>query len=591
MGNNYSFEVQKLFLSIIITSPTLYTRCQNILESKYWTFDLRSTAKFIFEYIQKYNKLPTPELIYAHDNVKIERLSDSDLSALSDWFLENIESFCRHKAMEILIKDAVDSLLDKNEYGEIERRCKEAMMISLQKDLGTNYFSNPLERLERMKERMDMTSTGWKSIDEKLYGGFNRGELTIYAAGSGCVSGDTKVTVKKENTTSIEVDIETLKNNYHGYYVDSPDGYIEVVDCVEKYKKMLEFIMDSGNKIKISVDHLFQTPELAWIYARDYRIGDTILSNTGHETIVEINEIEDSVVYDLSVNHDNHRYYTNGLVSHNTGKSVILQNQAINWVNQGLSVLYVTLELSEELCGLRTDAIVTEETTKYIFGHMDDIAKRLLFLKRNSPVEKGDYQIKKFPEGGTTVNDIKAYIKEYEIQTNKKFDAICVDYLDILYPTSSKVDINSTFLKDKMVTEELRAMAQELGLFMCTASQLNRSSIEEGDFNQSHIAGGISKINTADNVIALFAPPAMKEQGRFQIQFLKTRSSNGVGQRVELKYDNNCMRLSDLDEYDKIDSNVEKIKDTIKEEEVPKQKPVNNMTAMERLKKVQQRKR
>ena len=460
MENTYSFETQKLFLSIIISSSTLYTRCQNILESKYWTFDLRSTAKFIFEYIQKYNKLPTTELVYSYDNIKIEKLDEKDISDVHDWFLETIESFCRHKAMEILIKDAVDSLLDKSQYGEIEKRCREAMMISLQKDLGTNYFGNPLERLERMKEKMDMTSSGWKSIDEKLYGGFNRGELTIWAAGSG------------------------------------------------------------------------------------------------------------------------------------TGKSVILQNQAINWVNQGLNVLYVTLELSEELCGLRTDAIVTEETTKFIFSHMDEIAKRLLFIKRNAPVEKGDYQIKKFPEGGTTVNDIRAYIKEYEIQTGKKFDAICVDYLDILYPTSSKVDINSQFLKDKMVAEELRRLAGDLGLFCASASQLNRGSIEEGDFNQSHIAGGISKINTADNVIAIFAPPAMKEQGRFQVQFLKTRSSNGVGQRVDLKYNNECMRLSDLNEYENIDSKVEDIKKEVKkQEEVPSQQPTTNKSALERLQKVRQRNR
>ena len=29
------------------------------------------------------------------------------------------------------------------------------------------------------------TSTGWKSIDDKLYGGFNRGELNIFTGGSG----------------------------------------------------------------------------------------------------------------------------------------------------------------------------------------------------------------------------------------------------------------------------------------------------------------------------------------------------------------------------------------------------------------------
>jgi hypothetical protein len=101
------------------------------------------------------------------------------------------------------------------------------------------------------------------------------------------------------------------------------------------------------------------------------------------------------------------------------------------------------------------------------------------------------------------------------------------------------------FVKDKYVSEEIRNLAKELDIIMVTASQLNRSAVEEIEFDHSHISGGISKINTADNVFGIFTSRAMRERGKYQIQLMKTRSSSGVGQKVELEFDMNTLRITD----------------------------------------------
>ena len=59
------------------------------------------------------------------------------------------------------------------------------MQIGLQKDLGTDYFADPRARLEGIKDTNGQVSTGWAAMDKKLFGGFNRGELNIFAGGSG----------------------------------------------------------------------------------------------------------------------------------------------------------------------------------------------------------------------------------------------------------------------------------------------------------------------------------------------------------------------------------------------------------------------
>jgi hypothetical protein len=106
------------------------------------------------------------------------------------------------------------------------------------------------------------------------------------------------------------------------------------------------------------------------------------------------------------------------------------------------------------------------------------------------------------------------------------------------------------FVKDKYVAEEVRNLAKELKILLVTAAQLNRSAVEEIEFDHSHISGGISKINTADNLFGIFTSRAMREHGRYQIQCMKTRSSSGVGQKVDLEFDIDSLRIRDAPEGD-----------------------------------------
>jgi len=97
-------------------------------------------------------------------------------------------------------------------------------------------------------------------------------------------------------------------------------------------------------------------------------------------------------------------------------------------------------------------------------------------------------------------------------------------------------------------------LAVDLNCVMITASQLNRASVEEIEFDHSHISGGLSKIQTADNVIGIFTSRAMRERGKYQIQFMKTRSSSGVGHKVDLEFNVDTLRILDLAEDEEYQS-------------------------------------
>ena len=410
-NSDYGYDIQKVYLEMMLTDAETFVRCQSVFDHNAFDRRLQDQAKFINEYVIEHNAMPTFDIVNAATQGDLKHPGEL-MENHYDWLLSDFETFSRHKALESAILKSAD-LLEKGEYGSCEELVKQAVQIGLQKDLGTDYFADPKSRLEAIKDKNGQVSTGWASLDKRLFGGFNRGELNIFAGGSG------------------------------------------------------------------------------------------------------------------------------------SGKSLFLANMGVNWALAGLNVLYLTFELSENLVSMRLDSMTTDIPSRDIFKNIDDVQMKVKMIGKKS----GAFQVKYMPTG-KNANDIRSYLKEYEIKTGRKIDVMLVDYLDLMSPIAAKISAENLFVKDKYVSEELRNLAMELNCIFVTASQLNRSSVEEIEFDHSHISGGISKINTADNLIGIFTSRAMRERGRYQIQLMKTRSSSGVGMKVDLEFDLDSLRIRDLDEDD-----------------------------------------
>jgi len=378
----YGLDVQRLFLEMMLQDASSYVRVQNIFNAENFDRTLRPAAEFIAQHVNDYKTMPVAEQISASTGVRLNHIPELNEDHFN-WFMEEFEGFTKRQELERAILKSAD-LLEKGEFDPVEKLITDAVQISLTKDMGTDYFDDPKRRLEKYFSSGGQVSTGWPSVDKLLYGGFSRGELNIFAGGSG------------------------------------------------------------------------------------------------------------------------------------SGKSLVMMNIALSWLQQGLSGVYVSLELSEELCALRTDAMLAGMSTKDIRRDMDTTELKVKLYSKKS----GQYRIKALP-AQSNINDVRAYLKEVQVQTGIKVDFVMVDYLDLLMPVSAKVSPNDLFVKDKYVSEELRNLAKELNVLLVTASQLNRGAVEEVEFDHSHISGGISKINTADNVFGIFTSRAMKERGRYQIQCMK----------------------------------------------------------------------
>lgn len=202
------------------------------------------------------------------------------------------------------------------------------------------------------------------------------------------------------------------------------------------------------------------------------------------------------------------------------GKSLFLANLAYNLSLQGLDGIIVSLELNQDLIGKRLDSIITGIEQKAVFENIPAIVAEYQRLQGTV----GSIITKKL-RTGATANHVRNYILEYYMKFKKYPDYCCLDYLDLMSPLQ-RYRNDGAFDRDKMTTEEIRDVIDEFNMFGITASQLNRDAVDVVVPNISHVAGGLSKVNTSDITIAIVnaSEDENVDTGERAIHLLKIRN-------------------------------------------------------------------
>ena len=190
------------------------------------------------------------------------------------------------------------------------------------------------------------------------------------------------------------------------------------------------------------------------------------------------------------------------------GKSWTLQALGASVIREKKTVVHYTLELNETYVGLRYDSIFSGITTSNIKYYKDEVSKKLFDLN-------GKLLIKYFPTKAASVQTLGSHLKQIEL-SGTKVDMVIVDYADILMPTG--------FYKEKRhaignIYEDLRGLAGELELPIWTASQANRSALEEDVIGADKVAEDYSKVMTSDFVMSMSRKVEDKiaNTGRFHV--------------------------------------------------------------------------
>jgi replicative DNA helicase len=197
-----------------------------------------------------------------------------------------------------------------------------------------------------------------------------------------------------------------------------------------------------------------------------------------------------------------------------SGKSWVLCKLGAEAMKQGKNVVHYTLELNQNYVGLRYDACFTGIDFQNIRNNVDVVRDKIAKVP-------GKLIIKYYPIKTVSAHHLKLHVERVQM-LGTKIDMIIVDYADILRPSHSERNSNS-YNEAGGIYEELRGIAGELQIPVWTASQSNRSAMDEDIIQANSIADSYRKIMTADFVMSLSRKVTDKAANTARFHVIKNR--------------------------------------------------------------------
>ena len=194
------------------------------------------------------------------------------------------------------------------------------------------------------------------------------------------------------------------------------------------------------------------------------------------------------------------------------GKSWVLSKIGSWAILNGLNVVHYTLELNESYVGLRYDSIFTGLANSNLKYHKEEVLREITKLK-------GELTIKYFPTKSASVNTVGAHLQKM-LNFDKKVDLVILDYADIMKDRAMTKEVRHALGN---IYEDLRGLAGEANVPIWTASQANRSALDEDVIEAGKVAESYAKVMTADFVMSLSRKIEDKVQNTGRFHIIKNR--------------------------------------------------------------------
>jgi replicative DNA helicase len=226
------------------------------------------------------------------------------------------------------------------------------------------------------------------------------------------------------------------------------------------------------------------------------------------------------------------------------GKSMYLVNQAVQSLLDGLNVVYVSLEMSEERIAQRFDARLTYIPIPQLIGRVVEVKSRLMQVKNRYP-NMGKIKIKQFPSKALTISQLRAYLQQLKNYEQLEVDILIVDYIDLM---SGSIG-SKTYEAQQELSEYLRGMATEMNIAVWTATQTNREGHKVDIITEKEIGDSYGKIRPCELIFSLNQTAKEKDAGIARLWVMKNR--NGPSKFIhKIRIDGSVMSMKDYTEED-----------------------------------------
>lgn len=334
--------------------------------------------------------------------------------------------------------------------------------------------------------------------------------------------------------------------------VETDTGW-EDIKSIGKTIKYKIWVLETGSKRLEGADtHIVFNENFKEVYLKDLNVGDKIQTESGIEKVKNIFKAVKlpEEMYDLQLNKGNRRFYTNGILSHN---SIWLANFAANAVKLGHNSAVLSFEMQDRHVVKRLGANMLDITmSEYSEAarDKDKIKKLLAGISFDSLQIPGKLFVKEYPTSSASVKDIERYLLKMEDKHKFKFKTIFIDYINIIQNWRNPNSEN-TYMKIKQIAEDLRAMAKINNWAVISLTQINRGGFgASGQLSLSNIAESSGLGHTVDWMGGLIQDELMHAKCEYLLQTMLNRNEGYKNSRKKFNIDYTHMRLTEDAESD-----------------------------------------
>lgn len=497
------------------------------------------------EIVSFYSKVIKHETIHDEEYVKSEALQ-----------------FCKTLKLEEAIIEAAKMVKGGSKFEDLMKIISEAGRLGSDNNFGYNYKDDFEDRFKYIQR--NYISTGWPRLDNITRGGLGKKELSVVVASSGCHAKDTDILMFDGTWKKVQ-DIIV------GDKLMGPDSKERNVLCLHRGREQMAKIVPNSNdkpfvvnmshilsvlnyetkqKENISVrDHLSQKGTrllYKFIDKKDYNV--VSLKQYFFDFSVELLDEDD--YFGFEVDGDNLYVMEDYWVTHNSGKSMVLVHLGAAALREGKNVVYYTLELAETSIASRFDACLTGYKMDDMLEHKDKIYNKIKDVQ-------GSLIIKEYPTKTASIMTLRNHLDRLKA-SGFKTDLVLVDYADLL---STKSSTGQKWSDLEGLYEDLRATAQLYDVSIVTASQTNRTALNQEVVTLESISDAFSKCFVADLIITLSRTPEDKQKNSGRFFIAKNRNgTDGVVFPIEMDTSNVQITILDteLESVEDIRKNSEK---------------------------------
>lgn len=221
------------------------------------------------------------------------------------------------------------------------------------------------------------------------------------------------------------------------------------------------------------------------------------------------------------------------------GKSLFLSNIAVNCLKEELSVVVISLEMSENVYATRFDAHISDSNINRLRENGNTVKDRINEFYKKHP--KANLFIKEFPPRSIRVSDIQIYLDNL-IAAGNKFDVIVIDYLNLVLPNKNRDNMYQDVMD---VAEKLRAISYIYEVPVITATQANTEGMNNENIGMEHVSESRGIAHTVDFLAGLYQMDEDRDNGIINMRLIKNRLGGYVGKVIPFKLNSESLVLKD----------------------------------------------